>query len=450
VSLLSGPSGSREATDPDADGAAQASLLAALAESCVLAMPAMLLMAGGRASPAGASAAFMAGTMVLFPAGVAALRRARHVPWAAPLGAAIAGVTAVSVGSPSLGGVVLRLGASALVTVRGASLAFRDRRDPVGPEIAWGAAALGAEAVFAAGTSLAAWRLPLIVAAPVFVSASLASRAATVWSDPQVEPPERARWRARIRLGALGYAAVVLGTAAAAIRGGVWERLGAIVAPVATAAIGLLLLVLLVILRPVFWLVQRVHLDPRAARDLLRRLRQSASRPTHLLTPGHGGAGPLIGRVLGFAAVAAIAWLAYRALRRFRPPSEGPDVADVTGLAPIARAPIPEGEREVRGRRRDELPADAVRRWYAEVLLALRRRDLPKEPSTTPAEFLREVRRTYPTLGEHLELLTRAYEDVRYGSLRLDPRSLRDLDARHRAVLRGLRRGPRPEPETPR
>jgi hypothetical protein len=433
---------------PDADGADRASLLGALAESCVLAMPALLLVAGARASPA-AAAAFMAGTMLLFPAGVAALRRARHVPWAAPLGAAIVGVIAVSVGNPSLGEVVLRLGASALVTVRGASIAFRDRRDPLGPEIVWGAAVLGAEAVAAAGTSLAAWRLPLIAAAPVFVSASLAGRAATVWSDPQVGRQDRARWRARIRLGALGYAAAVLGTAAAAIRGGVWERLGAIIAPVATLAVGLLLVVLLVILKPVFWLAQRVHLDPRAARDLLRRLRQNAGRPPQL-TSGHGGAGPLIGRVLGFAVVVAIAWLTYRMLRRFRPPAEGSGVVDVAGLAPFAHAPIPEREREVRGRRREELPADAVRRWYAEVLLALRRRDLQKEPSATPAEFLREVRRTYPALGEHLELLTRAYEDVRYGSLRLDPGSLRDLDARHRALLRALRRGPKPEPETPR
>jgi hypothetical protein len=447
MSIASGRRDPGEAAS-DANGAAQSSLLSALAESCVLAMPASLLVAGSRASPA-ASTAFMAGTMLLFPAGVAALRRARHVPWAASLGAALVGVIAVSVGTPTLGEVVLRLGASLLVSIRGASLAFRDRRDPVGPEIAWGAAALGAEAVAAAGTSLAAWRLPLIVAAPVFVSASLASRAATVWSDPQVRPPDRTRWRARIRLGALAYAAAVLGIAAAAIRGGVWERLGAVVVPVATLAIGLLLVVLLLILRPVFWLAQRVHLDPRAAQEVLRRLRQTAGRPAQL-TPGHGGVGPLIGRVLGLALVAAIAWLAYRVLRRFRPPAERAGHVDVAGLAPVFHAPMPTGGREVKERRRDELPADAVRRWYAEALLALRQRGLPKEPSATPAEFLGEVRRTYPALGEHMELLTRAYEDVRYGSLRLDPHSLRDLDARHRAVLRAIRRAPRAEPELPR
>jgi hypothetical protein len=428
------------------DGATRASVLSALAEACVLAMPASLLVAGARVSSADATA-FMAGTMLLFPAAVAALRRARRVPSAAPIGAAIVGVIAVSIGHPTLAGVVLRLAASALVTLRAASLAFRDRRDPVGPEIVWGAVALGAEVVAAAGTSLAAWRLPLIVGAPVFVSASLASRAATIWSDPQVGPPERARWRARIRLGALGFAAVVVGTAAAAIRGGVWERLGVVVAPAAALVIDLLLLVLQAILRPVFWLVQRVHLHPRAAQALLRRLRASTGRRAHF-TPGHGGAGPLIGRILGLAVVAAIAWLSYRVLRRFRPPAEGAS-DDITGLPRIAHAPIVEGERGVGGRRRTELPADAVRRWYAEVLLALRRRDLAKEPSATPAEYLGEVRRSYPGLGDNLELLTRAYEDVRYGALRLDPRSLRELDARHRAVLRELRRAPTHEPEIP-
>jgi hypothetical protein len=264
-----------------------------------------------------------------------------------------------------------------------------------------------------------------------------------------VDAPTRAGWRARIRLGSLGYAVAVVASAAAAVRGGIWERFGAIIEPPATLVIDLLLLVLQVILRPIFWLVERVHLNPQAARDLLQRLRRNATRPIHF-APGRGGVGPLIGRLVGLAAVLAIAWITFRVLRRLRPPAERDEETDPARLGTIDHAPIPDEDPGTTGRRRRELPADAVRRWYAEVLLALDRRELSKEPSATPAEFLALIRGSHPAIGDDLEQLTRAYEDVRYGALHLDDASLRDLDARHRALLRELRRMPGPsDPDGP-
>jgi hypothetical protein len=429
---------------PD-DAADRASALAAVAEACVLALPTLLIVVGVVVD-AVATAAFVAAFVMLFPIAVTLLRRFRDVPSAAPIGAAIVGVLAVSIGGPDLPQIVLRLIGVALVAVLAASLAVRDRREPVGVQIAWGAAALGVECAAAAGHTLSAWRLPLIVLVPLFVVSSLASRAATVWNEPGVEPSDRVRWRARFRLGSPVYVATLLMIAAAAIRGGVWQQLGLIVAPIGRLVVDVVLLVIEVILRPIFWLVERVHLHPQAAERFLRQLRRNTPRSARF-TPGAAGVGPLVGRLLGLAVILAIAYGTYRVLRRLRPPTEAPD-PDVAGLAPVTASSL-ETRADPGARRRVELPADAVRRWYAEVLLALGRRDLLKEPSTTPGEFLGQVRRSYPALGDDLAALTKAYEDVRYGALRLDSASLRDLEGRQRAVLRELKRATGPEPAPP-
>ena len=50
--------------------------------------------------------------------------------------------------------------------------------------------------------------------------------------------------------------------------------------------------------------------------------------------------------------------------------------------------------------------------------------------------------RTLPEVREHLDPLTRAYEDVRYGSLLVDDVTIRELRAHHRALLASLRRPP--------
>jgi hypothetical protein len=90
---------------------------------------------------------------------------------------------------------------------------------------------------------------------------------------------------------------------------------------------------------------------------------------------------------------------------------------------------------------RRELPADAVRRWYAETLLALRRLGIIREPWQTPTEFAPVVAEAVPGCAAEFELLTRAYEDVRYGSLRLDRPALRDLESSQKRIAATLRRG---------
>src|SRR5207247_6124087 len=67
-----------------------------------------------------------------------------------------------------------------------------------------------------------------------------------------------------------------------------------------------------------------------------------------------------------------------------------------------------------RPRAKRELPADLVRRWYAEALLLLERRGLAKPAAVTPSEYLGDVARAFPATRAQFESLTRAYEDVRY------------------------------------
>ena len=77
-------------------------------------------------------------------------------------------------------------------------------------------------------------------------------------------------------------------------------------------------------------------------------------------------------------------------------------------------------------------------------------------PAMTPAEFAPEVATAYPESAEGFEALTRAYEDVRYGSAHLDDATLRELDAYRRSILAALRRrapsaraAPPPDPTPP-
>jgi hypothetical protein len=130
--------------------------------------------------------------------------------------------------------------------------------------------------------------------------------------------------------------------------------------------------------------------------------------------------------MLGFLVFAAIGYAVFRAIRHFRPPAGAepePRVAGTQTEGALETAAIAPS----RPRRRRELPADAVRRRYVETLLALRRRDIVREPWQTPAEFAPVVAKAVPACANEFERLTHAYEDVRYGSLRLDRTELREL-----------------------
>ena len=63
-----------------------------------------------------------------------------------------------------------------------------------------------------------------------------------------------------------------------------------------------------------------------------------------------------------------------------------------------------------------------------------------RDPAMTPAEFAPGVAAAYPESAPDFDALTRAYEDVRYGSAHLDRARLRELDAHRRRIIAAIRR----------
>jgi hypothetical protein len=273
----------------------------------------------------------------------------------------------------------------------------------------------------------------------VFFAASLGSRAVTIWNDPDPDRADARQWLGRIPVGLAVSLAGVLGLAAVASQGGILQRLGAIVAPLVSVMLTVVLFALQLVLRPIVWLISRFQVNTDAWQQTLRDLGRG-TQPTSRLEPSHGALGAAISRILGFVVFSVLGWGLYRALRGLRAheiPASAP-----TDRAPVARAKLPDEVVPPTGWGRRSLPADRVRRWYAQALLALEQHELPKDPSLTPGEFARDVGRALPEVREHLDPLTRAYEDVRYGSLRVDDVTIREIRAHHRALLAGLRRPP--------
>jgi hypothetical protein len=328
-----------------------------------------------------------------------------------------------------------------LVSVRIVSLALRDWRTPIHAELGWGALALGVETMVAGGAE-PSWRPLLVVVVPLFFVASLASRATTVWTSDGVRDLDeavRASWIRRAVAAAGALVVAMAAVVALGIRGGAFDRVGRWLTPAADAFASGFAWVLSQAARPVFWLVDRLGIDPEAVREFLDRLRAGGLGDSQELTQGDAA---LWQRLLGLLAFAAIGYALYRFLRRVRPTGslEEPGSSGVVvSSAPLAEDVAP-ASRPVFRR---ELPADTVRRLYAEVLLALREQDLPKDPALTPAEFVPEVVSAFPAGHDDFGSLTRAYEDVRYGSLRLHRDRVRGLEARQRHLLDVVRGGPR-------
>jgi hypothetical protein len=398
-------------------------------------MPAQLVLSETVFTPLPA-APFALGFLSVFVAGTTSMCRFRGATNVSAVAGAVSILVVVAVGGMQLTALVFGILVAGVVTFRAATLAFRDWRDPLQGEIAWGALVIGAEAALAAGAGIAEWRIPLAAMIPVFFSASLWSRAITVWHESDADPVDARPWLDRIFGVVAAYVVGVLLVAAGALRGGVFERLGSVLAPFAAVVRTVVGFVLELVLRPVFWLLSRFQVDTETWQRFLegvRRGRQGTSR----LPASPEAVGGSIARILGFVLFCLLAWSVTRALRRMRW-SEGTS-SPGSETIPIVRAPLLGVVVPHIGRRRRNLPDDRVRRWYAEALLALERSGFGKEPSLTPAEFAREVGRTIPELDAHFDPLTRAYEEVRYGNLRADDEAIRDLRAHHRSLLEGLR-----------
>ena len=419
----------------------RAASMAALAEASALCLPVHLVLsetAALRLGPAALAVAFLVaytlGTLLvcLFrgSAGVAA-------------GAAAASVLAgVAIG----GGDVLRVSAAAvtllLVAIRLVTLGMRDWAAPIGAEIAVWSTVLGVEAAIAAAGQ-PGWASPLVVLIPLFFGASLASRATTVWGAGADGPggtddAARSSWLTRSVLAVGGLVVGMIVVVLVTVRGGFLDLLGEQFAPVYRAVVDGIVFVVVLVATPLFWLVERVGVDPEALRELLEQLGDVGPSEELQERARAAGSSPW-GRVLGLLVLAAVGLLVVGVLRRLRPRASRA-VPPSSGKA-LAREPDPVGpERTPRVLRPwRELPADAVRRRYAESLLTLRHRDLPKDPWVTPAEFAPVVAAAFPACGEDFHALTHAYEDVRYGGRPPDAEVLRDLRRRQRRLLAALR-----------
>jgi hypothetical protein len=413
--------------------------LAALAEAGVLALPVWLVLTETRGLEVGVMALAVP-FVAVYVGGVLLACRFRASPNVAIVAAVLAVLAGIWLGHGDLNRTVFAIVVALLVSFRLVTLGLRDWRAPIHAEVGWFALALGLEVLIAAGATRE-WRSPLLLFVPVFFVAALASRASTVWTSGgagELDERVRAAW---IRRALLATGALVAAMAAAvvlSIEGGVFDRIGMWLTPAANAVATFFAWVLSQAARPIFWLVDRLGIDPERVQEFLESLREGSARRAF---DQQGAGEPSIWqRILGFLVFAAIAYTVVRAIRHFRPPTGAEPEQHAPGTQTESAIPVAEAI-PARSLLRRELPADAVRRWYAETLLALRELGIIREPWLTPTEFAPVVAGAVPGCAAEFELLTHAYEDVRYGSLRLDRPALHDLESAQKRITKTLRGG---------
>jgi hypothetical protein len=428
----------RDVTRPEAREL-RACALASLAEAGVLALPLWLVLTETRGLRIGVTAlavpfvaAYVGGALL-----ACRFRSSTNVAIAAVVLAVLAGVW---LGHGDVNRTVFAMLVCLLVAFRLVTLALRDWRLPIHAEVGWFALALGIEAMIAVGATRE-WQGPLLLIVPVFFVAALASRASTVWSfgaAGELDEQVRAAWIRRALLATGALVGAMIAAVALSIEGGVFDRIGGWLTPVADAIASFLAWIFSQAARPIFWLVDRLGIDPEAVRDFFDSLRDG--RVGRALTEQRRAGESLVQRMLGLLVFAAIAYVVFRAIRRFRPPSGAEPEPDAVGTQ--AEAPLPAVEPlPPRPRFRREPPADTVRRWYAEALWALRRREIVREPWQTPAEFAPVVAGAVPSCADAFAELTRAYEDVRYGSLRIDAAAVERLEAGQLRIMTAIAGG---------
>ncbi|MCI0632638.1 MAG: DUF4129 domain-containing protein [Actinobacteria bacterium] len=409
--------------------------LAALAEAGVLALPMWMLLTETRGI--GISVlAFTVPFVAVYVGGavlVCTFRASRGVAIGAVVLAVIVGAW---LGRGDANRAVFAVVVCLLIAFRLATLALRDWRQPIHAELGWFALALGLE-VIVASDATPEWRGSLLVIVPLFFVAGLASRASTVWTSGgagQLDDRVRAVWIRRAVLATGALIGAMLLAVGLSVRGGVIDRIGEWLTPAANAVASFLVWGLSQAARPVFWLVDLFGIDPDGVREFFESLREDAARRAaeQDATPGAPAAWQ---RLLALCIFAAIGFAVYRAIRRLRAPTGETEphlgVPGGTGESAPPQPVVP-----ARPRFRREPPADAVRRMYAASLDALHDRDFAKDPWQTPAEFAPAVCEAFPECATEFTELTRAYEDVRYGSLRLDGSAIRRLEAGHQRTMR--------------
>ncbi len=415
-----------------------AAALAALAEAGILWLPAHQLLTEMRAvrvAPSASAAAF-AVAYVVAVALVLWLRASRAAPLAVAGGAALGGAWLASEGlAGALVGIVLGL----LLALRAITLALRDWREPIHASIGVGTVVLGIEALLSTG-AVPAWRTPLLAIVPLFYVGSLGSRVATVWAADDDPRSARSAWIGRAALATVAFGAAVAAAALLAVRGGALERIGSWLAPVGAVALSVFVAVVGVIARPILWALNVLGVDPDAVRRALeewRRRLDAAGAAEAVDRP----VATWPSRVVGLLVFLAIVWLLVRSIRRLRARVGAYEAVD---RRPGGRRDVPLERLETVPtgvlRFRRGLPSETVRRWYAEALIALEGRGLPKDPALTPAEFAPRVAEAFPAVGTGFRHLTRMYEDVRYGGRRVSGDVVNTVEPEIRRVLGTLRR----------
>lgn len=423
-----------------ATAAMSASVAAAIAEASVWCLPLHTFVSAGSGA-AIPLALFLPTFLAAFTVAVALACRYRSSPRVGTLTASAGIVAGFVLGRGSASHIVFIVLVFLLVGIRAVALAFRDWREPIATSFFVGALALVAEAVVATAAPHD-WSHALIILTPVFFIGSLMSRAVSVWSSDDAEELTRERrdhWLRRSVTGTIWIPVAMITAVALGVRGGVLDHLGSFLAPVGNVVVSLVVFVFSQIARPIFWLVDRLGIDPQGVRRVFARIQASVGRAQHR-TVAQVGHPSLLGRLLGLALFVLAAWGLIRILRRLRPEMKAEGRRPTRTPVAVISAALPAPPEVAPRATRREPPADRVRRWYAEVLAALAMRGVRKDPSFTPAEFGPEMTGAYPECAEAFEALTRAYEDVRYGSLQMDGADLRRMDRHRRTILAAIRR----------
>jgi hypothetical protein len=385
----------------------------------------------------------------LFVVGVLAglnVRRFRLYLWgAAGLGAGVGLAEALGWGDGNAPGTAFLVVLTMLAAWRMVSLAARDWREPVKESFVWGSLVVLVE-ILIAGSANAQWRALLPVVVVLFFAGSLASRAASVMLDRAGEAePSRSAERGR-RLISILLLSILGGFLGLSVVLGGHHGLFRIVGGLAAGVVGLALLGLAyvtarVLLEPLSWVLARLHFSLAPLQRLIRRFahpRAANQRAHHLVNAPWGE------RLIGVAVMVGVAftilWLIHRLRLRAAPGRR----SATTSPVPVPTEVEPNRNARIHRRRlRRELPADLVRRWYAEALLLLERRGLGKPAAVTPSEYLGDVVRAFPPCGTQFESLTRAYEDVRYGNRTISSSVLQEVEAGRHSMMELFRRSDR-------